>query len=121
MDLLQQPSFDKYRGNRALPAPSEVDVDCVTSVTDFVRRTSTTDYHPCGTCKMGKASDVMAVVDAEMKVHGVDGLRVVDASVMPRVVSGNLNAPTQMIAERASDFIRGRPMLKPEHAAFHFE
>ena len=121
MDLLQQPSFDAYRGKRALPAVSEVDADSVKSVADFVRRTSTTDYHPCGTCKMGPASDMMAVVDGEMRVHGLEGVRVVDASVMPRVVSGNLNAPTQMIAERASDFIRGRPQLKPERPRFHFD
>ncbi len=65
-------------------------------------------------------SDAMAVVDAEMKVYGVDALRVVDASVMPDIVSGNLNAPTQMIAERAADWILGIPQLPPQQAPFHF-
>jgi choline dehydrogenase len=65
--------------------------------------------------------DDHAVVDPEMRVHGIDGLRVVDASVMPQIVSGNLNAPTQMIAERAADFIRGRIQLAPIKANFHFE
>ena len=64
------------------------------------------DYHPCGTCRMGH--DRMAVVDGEMRVHGIEGLRVVDASVMPAIISANLNAPTQMIAARAADFIRGK-------------
>lgn len=72
-------------------------------VMDFVRRDSQTLYHPAGTCSMGKGSD--AVVDARLRVHGVQGLRVVDASVMPTIVSGNTNAPTIMIAEKASDLI----------------
>ena len=63
----------------------------------------------------------MAVVDEEMRVHGIEGLRVVDASVMPRVVVGTLNAPVQMIAERAADFIRGRPQMPAFHARFHFD
>jgi choline dehydrogenase len=78
-----------------------------------------TDYHPCATCRMG--SDPMAVVDQEMRVHGIEGLRVVDASVMPRITSANLNAPTQMIAARAADFILGRPQLPAQHARFSFQ
>jgi choline dehydrogenase len=66
-------------------------------------------------------NDDQAVVDTELKVHGIDGLRVVDASVMPEIVSGNLNAPTQMIAARAADFILGKTALAPEFASFHFQ
>ena len=114
-ELLTQPAFDAYRGQRITPAPG------VTSDDDLeacVRATATTDYHPCGTCRMG--DDEYAVVDQEMQVRGIDGLRVVDASVMPNIVSGNLNAPTQMIAERAADYILGKPQLPAQQARFHF-
>jgi choline dehydrogenase/4-pyridoxate dehydrogenase len=77
---------------------------------DYVRRTAVTAHHPCGTCKLGPADDAMAVVDGELRVHGVDNLRVVDASVFPDLVGGNINAPTIMIAERAADLILGRPL-----------
>ena len=82
----------------------------------WIRQNAETIYHPVGTCKMGAETDPMAVVDAELKVIGLKGLRVIDASVMPTLVSGNTNAPTIMIAERASDLIRGKALLAPEEA-----
>ena len=92
----------------------EQDDDAVESedaIDAWIRQALETCYHPVGTCKMGLASDPMAVVDGELRLQGLQGLRVVDASVMPAIVSGNTNAPTIAIAERASDMIRGRPPL----------
>eukprot|EP00035_Acanthoeca_spectabilis_P019141 m.415685 g.415685 ORF g.415685 m.415685 type:complete len:575 (+) comp16824_c1_seq17:2209-3933(+) len=119
-DLLAQPAFDGFRGKAALPVTgTRLHTDA--EIEAWVRGTSGTDYHPCGTCKMGRGDDATAVVDAELRVIGVEGLRVIDASVMPEVVSGNLNAPTQMIALRGADMIRGLPQLAPERPPFHFE
>ena len=114
-ELLTQPAFDEFRGPRIKPAP---DITTRTELENWVRANASTDYHPCGTCRMG--TDEHAVVDQELCVHGVEGLHVVDASVMPDILSGNLNAPTQMIAERAADYLMGRPQLPEEHAQFHF-
>jgi choline dehydrogenase/4-pyridoxate dehydrogenase len=82
---------------------SDADLDA------YIRATAATAHHPLGTCKMGPASDRMAVVDAELRVYGVPGLRIVDASVMPDLVGGNINAPVIMIAEKAADLIRSCP------------
>ena len=71
-----------------------------------IRRSTNTIFHPVGTCKMG--SDALSVVDAELRVRGVSGLRVIDASIMPTIPGGNTNAPTIMIAEKAADLVRGR-------------
>ncbi len=114
-DLINQPAFDEFRGRETTPG---LDTSSHADVEKWVRSTVATDFHPCATCRMG--NDDMAVVDGEMKVHGIEGLRVVDAAVMPMIVSGNLNAPTQMIGERAADFIRGIPQMSPEHARFSF-
>ena len=115
-ELIMQPAFIASRGDRTEPEP---DIKSDTEIEDWIRATASTQYHPSGSCRMGNDDD--AVVDAEMKVHGVDGLRVVDASVIPNIVSGNLNAPTQMIADRAADFILGKTPPTPEQASFHFQ
>jgi len=88
-------------------APSAEDEISDAALADYVRQRAKTVYHPAGTCRMG--SDPMAVVDPQLRVHGMQGLRVCDASVMPRIVSGNTNAPTIMIAERCADFLLGGP------------
>lgn len=72
-------------------------------ILDWVRRAAETTYHPVGTCKMG--SDPMAVVDARLRVHGIEGLRIADASIMPALTSGNTNAPSIMIGEKAADMV----------------
>jgi 4-pyridoxate dehydrogenase len=77
----------------------------------YIRATAATAHHPLGTCKMGVEGDKMAVVDPDLRLYGVEGLRVVDASVMPDLVGGNINAPVIMIAEKAADLIRGRAPL----------
>jgi choline dehydrogenase len=100
--VLAAPAFDPYRGVELRPEPR---CDTDDAIRAFVRRHAGTIYHPVGTCRMG--ADPLAVVDAELRVHGVQGLRVVDASVMPLLVGGNTNAPTVMIAEKASDLIKG--------------
>jgi choline dehydrogenase len=114
-ELVSQSAFDDLRGARAEPAP---DVRSAGDIDHWIRATASTDYHPSCSCRMG--DDELAVVDGQMKVHGIDNLRVVDASVMPAIVSGNLNAPTQMIAARAADFILGNKPLAAEFARFHF-
>lgn len=100
--FIQASPFDSYRDEEVYPGAT-VQTDEV--VADYIRNFSLTVDHPVGTCKMG--TDPMAVVDAELRVRGLDGLRVVDASIMPTLVSGNTNAPVIMIAEKAADMIKG--------------
>ncbi len=96
-------AFDPFRGIEMLPGPDAQDDSALRR---HITRYAATLYHPVGTCKMG--NDPESVVDSELRVHGVERLRVVDASVMPTVIGGNTNAPTIMIAEKAADLIRGR-------------
>jgi choline dehydrogenase-like flavoprotein len=103
-EILAQGAFDAYRGKPVFPE-SELRSDAEFEA--FIRRKAESIYHPVGTCRMGQ--DAGAVVDSELRVRGVEGLRVIDASVMPSLPTGNTNAPTIMIAERASALLQGLP------------
>ena len=116
-EIFAQSAFDALRGAELSPGPeatSDAEIDA------FVRAHGESAYHPSCTCKMGPDSDPMAVVDAAGKVYEIEGLRVVDASIMPDIVSGNLNAPTIMLAEKIADAIRQRPALPPSDAPVWF-
>ena len=99
--ILAQPALAQY-GARELPASASAQTDA--QIEQFIRQYADTIYHPVGSCRMGPGP--LDVVDAELRVHGVQGLRVVDASIMPRIVSGNTNAPTIMLAEKAVDLLQ---------------
>jgi choline dehydrogenase len=101
--VMRAPAMQPFRLTEI--APGE-DLKRDDEMIDWVKRAAETTYHPVGTCKMGQ--DPMAVVDDQLRVHGLEGLRVIDASVMPTIPGGNTNAPTIMVAERGSDLIRGR-------------
>ena len=104
--IAEAPSLARLVKRRILPKPGlEKDKD---ALRDYVRTIAKTVFHPSGTAKMGPPEDLMAVVSEDLKVRGVDRLRVADASIMPRLVSGNTNAPTIMIGERAARFILGK-------------
>jgi choline dehydrogenase len=109
-ELFSQPAFDRYRGREIQPG-AEVQTD--EQIDEFVRRHAETAYHPSCTCRMGAADDPRSVVDPQGRVIGIDRLRVVDASIMPSITTGNLNAPTIMIAEKLADQILGKPTLAP--------
>jgi choline dehydrogenase-like flavoprotein len=98
--VLAAPAFDPYRGDEIFPGSATLSD---AQIGEFIRRKAETIYHPVGTCKMG--SDPMAVVDATLKVHGIEALRVIDASIMPTLVGGNTNAPALMIAEKGAELI----------------
>ena len=111
--VAEQSALDPYRTSEYAPGAavqSDAEIDA------WIKKTAETIYHPVGTCRMGADGDPMAVVDAECRVQGIAGLRVVDASVMPTLVGGNTNAPTIMIAEKISDAIRGRAFLSSDDA-----
>jgi choline dehydrogenase len=113
--ILNQPAFDPYNGGELSPGPG---VQGDEEILEWVRRDAETALHPSCTCKMGL--DEMAVVDpATMKVHGVEGLRVVDASVFPRITNANIYAPVMMVAEKAADLIMGNTPLPPEPLEFY--
>jgi choline dehydrogenase len=115
-EIFAQKAFDPFRGEEILPgrqahSPAELD--------QFVRQKADSAYHPCGTCKMGDPGDPATVVDPACRVVGLEGLRVIDASIMPSEPSGNLNAPTIMIAEKAADIVRGKNPLPRSNAPVH--
>jgi choline dehydrogenase len=108
-EIMAQPAFRPFLRAERLPGP-EVQSDA--ELMAYARRHGKTDYHPVGSCKMG--TDAMAVVDPELRVHGLAGLRVCDSSIMPQLVSSNTNAPTIMIGEKAADLVRGvRAIAEP--------
>ena len=113
-EIIAQEALTRYRGRELAPGAelqSDAELDA------FARTHGETSHHPSCTCKMGY--DDMAVVDGDARVHGLQGLRVVDASIMPKVVTANLNAPTLMMAEKLSDVIRGQAPLEPDYRDFY--
>jgi len=107
-EIFAQSAFDAYRGEELSPGDG---VQSDEEVLEFVRNNAESAYHPCGTCRMG--TDDGGVVDADLNVHGLEGLSVVDASVFPEITNGNINAPVIMLAEKAADIIRGHDPLAP--------
>src|SRR5699024_1127097 len=115
-EIISKPSLSAYNAGEISPGPyAETDQE----ILGWVNRDAETALHPCCTAKMGPESDRMAVVDPDtMKVHGVDNLRVVDASAMPYITNGNIHAPVLMLAEKAADLIMGREAPAPEKVDF---
>ncbi|NQZ72679.1 MAG: choline dehydrogenase [Dinoroseobacter sp.] len=106
-EIFSQPAFEPYSGHEIQPgdaAQSDEDLDA------FIREHAESAYHPCGTCKMGRQDDPMAVVDPDCRVIGVEGLRVADSSIFPRITNGNLNGPSILVGEKASDHILERKL-----------
>src|SRR5699024_10052489 len=114
-EIAHQPALEKYRGKEISPG---VEYQTDEQLDEFVRNNAETAFHPCGTCKMGSEDDAMAVVDGEGRIYGLQGLRVVDASIMPLIITGNLNATTIMMGEKIADNIRGRELLAPSDAGY---
>jgi choline dehydrogenase len=99
--LFSQPAFDRYRGRSLFPDCGDDDALLDAAIAEI----ASSAYHPVGSCKMGPATDPFAVVDGRLRVHGVEGLHVADASIMPTLTSGNTNAPSMMIGLRGAQFI----------------
>lgn len=115
-ELFSQPAFKPFVSREIAPG---IDVSSDEAIDAWVRAHVESAYHPSCSCKMGAVTDPLAVVDPQTRVIGVEGLRVVDSSIMPQITNGNLNAPTIMIAEKAADHIRQKPLLPPSSAPFY--
>jgi choline dehydrogenase-like flavoprotein len=111
-EIMRQKALDPFILAERMPGPGKTSE---AELLDYAFASCKTDHHPCGTCKMG--TDALSVVDPDLKLHGIEGLRVCDASIMPSVTSSNTNAPTLMIAEKAADHILGKPLATPERIA----
>lgn len=111
-EIVSQAALDPFRGAEIAPGGS---VQSDAELDDYIRQHSESAYHPCGTCRMGRPDDRDAVVDPECRVIGVDGLRVADSSIFPRITNGNLNGPSIMTGEKAADHILGRQPLAPSN------
>jgi len=114
-EIFAQPAFDRYRGREMQPGAA---VQTDAQIDEFIRQKVETAYHPSCSCRMGAVDDPGAVVDPQGHVIGMSGLRVVDASIMPSITTGNLNAPTIMLAEKMADHILGRTPLAPSSAPY---
>ena len=115
-EIFAQAAFDAIAAGRSSPAPG---VQTDAQIDEFIREKVESAYHPSCTCRMGGIDDPMAVVDPETRVIGVEALRVVDSSIMPSITTGNLNAPTIMMAEKAADHILGKPLLPPAEVPYY--
>jgi len=113
-ELVRQPSLAAFAGEEMFPGAN---VQSDAELESWLRETCHSSYHPCGTCRMG--ADPMAVVDPECRVHGIGGLRVADASVMPLIPSANINCPTMMVGEKAADLIAGKAPLPPSNLPYY--
>ncbi|HSW15919.1 MAG TPA: GMC family oxidoreductase N-terminal domain-containing protein [Ramlibacter sp.] len=111
--MMAMPALARYAGAELAPGAA---ADDDAALEKYIRRTAATTYHPVGTCRMGPADDARSVVDAQLRVHGIDGLRVADASIMPNIIGGNTAAPAMMIGERAAQF-----MLRPRGSSLRAE
>ena len=111
-EIFGQDAFKPFAGREIAPGAH---VESDEALNEFIRGAVESAYHPCGTCKMGAADDATAVVDPECRVIGVEGLRVADSSIFPRIPNGNLNGPSIMVGEKASDLILGRDPLPPSN------
>jgi len=117
-EIIAQPAMDEFRGEEIQPG---ADLTSDDQIDDWVRDNVESAYHPCGTCRMGSPDDPQSVTDSACRVVGLEGLRVVDASVFPTIPYGNINAPTIMVAEKAADLILGAPPLPRKDAPVWIE